>query len=87
MRKTVTHHCAFEDSEGWFVDPKEFSETEAVQEAVARNVQERGRLKGRKKPDAVWVVVKAETTYSVVANPGISTKPTKKVVRRPLKKK
>lgn len=85
MKEEVTFHCGFEDSEGWFVDPKVFSETDAIAEAVARNVVERERLKGKKKPDAVWVVVKAQTTYSVVANPGISTKPKKVVKRRPLK--
>ncbi|WP_344543100.1 hypothetical protein, partial [Streptomyces levis] len=69
MKDAVTYHCAFEDNEGWFIDPKEFDDNAAAWvEATGRNAAEAKRLKG-KKPDAVWIVVKAFTTYSVVANP------------------
>jgi len=82
MKESVTFHCAFEDTEGWYIDSVEFTEEKAIEEAVARNVAERDRLKKSKgKPDAVWVVVQANTTYNVVARPMPPTKP-RKVVRR-----
>jgi len=84
MKDSVTFHCAFEDDEGLYVDPKELTEDEAIAVAVVRNKAERDRLKG-KKPDAVWFVVEATTSYRVVARPETGTK--KVVRRRPMKKK
>ena len=83
MTRVVSFHCAFEDTEGLFVDPQEFyEEQDAIDESWNRNIKERNRLKGTRAPDAVWFVVKATTNYSVVAR-SVPTA-TRKVVRRKL---